>query len=73
MRNYPEWIIAYWAVVSMGAVVVGLNAWWTPAEMAYGLDDSAPKGKLLVIDGEALGAPGFTRRPAGDAGSRDPR
>ena len=50
MRNYPEWIIAYWAVVSMGAVVVGLNAWWTPAEMAYGLDDSAPK--VLVIDGE---------------------
>ncbi len=50
MRNYPEWIISYWAVVSMGAVVVGMNAWWTPAEMAYGLDDSAPK--VLVIDGE---------------------
>ncbi|WP_419923656.1 class I adenylate-forming enzyme family protein [Candidatus Poriferisocius sp.] len=50
MRNYPEWIIAYWAVVSMGAVVVGLNAWWTAAEMAYGLDDSAPNA--LVVDGE---------------------
>ncbi len=50
MRNYPEWIISYWAVVSMGAVVVGMNAWWTAAEMAYGLDDSAPK--VLVIDGE---------------------
>lgn len=50
MRNYPEWIIAYWAVVSMGAVVVGMNAWWTAAEMAYGLDDSAPK--VLVVDGE---------------------
>ncbi len=50
MRNYPEWIIAYWTTVSIGAVVVGMNAWWTAAEMAYGLDDSAPK--VLVVDGE---------------------
>jgi acyl-CoA synthetase (AMP-forming)/AMP-acid ligase II len=50
MRNYPEWIIAYWATVSMGAVVVGMNAWWTAAEMAYGLEDSAPS--VLVVDGE---------------------
>ncbi len=50
MRNYPEWIIAYWAAVSMGAVVVGMNAWWTPAEMAYGLQDSTPAA--LIVDGE---------------------
>ena len=50
MRNYPEWIIAYWAVVSMGAVVVGMNAWWTAAEMTYGLEDCAPA--VLVGDGE---------------------
>ena len=50
MRNYPEWIIAYWATVSMGAVVVGMNAWWTPAEMAYGLEDSQPT--VLIVDGE---------------------
>ena len=50
MRNYPEWIVAYWATVSMGAVVVGMNAWWTAAEMAYGLEDSKPA--VLVIDGE---------------------
>ena len=50
MRNYPEWIVAYWAVVSVGAVVVGMNAWWTAAEMAYGLEDSAPT--VLVVDGE---------------------
>ena len=50
MRNYPEWIVAYWAVASMGAVVVGMNAWWTAAEMAYGLEDSAPT--VLVVDGE---------------------
>ena len=50
MRNYPEWIITYWATVSMGAVVVGMNAWWTATEMAYGLEDSAPT--VLVVDDE---------------------
>ncbi|MEM7016526.1 MAG: AMP-binding protein, partial [Pseudomonadota bacterium] len=28
MRNYPEWLLAYWAIVSIGAVVSGMNAWW---------------------------------------------
>ena len=50
MRNYSEWIITYWATVSMGAVVVGMNAWWTATEMAYGLEDSAPT--VLVVDDE---------------------
>jgi long-chain acyl-CoA synthetase len=52
MRNYPEWMLAYWAVVSMGAVVVGMNAWWVPEEMDYGLKDSAPKA--LICDRERL-------------------
>lgn len=25
MRNYPEWVIAYWATVTIGATVVGMN------------------------------------------------
>ena len=29
MRNLPEWVIAFWASISVGAVVVPLNAWWT--------------------------------------------
>lgn len=52
MRNYPEWVIAYWATVSVGAAVVGMNAWWTSAEMAYGLGDSTPK--VLIADDERL-------------------
>jgi long-chain acyl-CoA synthetase len=52
MRNYPEWMLAYWATVSMGATVVGMNAWWTAAEMVYGIDDSAPK--VAILDGERL-------------------
>ncbi len=52
MRNYPEWVIGYWATVAIGAAVVGMNAWWTPTEMAYGLNDSTPK--VLIADDERL-------------------
>ena len=52
MRNYPEWVIAYWATVSIGAAVVGMNAWWTSAEMEFGLADSRPK--VLIADDERL-------------------
>ena len=52
MRNYPEWVTGYWAVVSVGAAVVGMNAWWTPVEMEYGLTDSRPK--VLIADDERL-------------------
>jgi len=53
MRNYPEWVVAFWAVAALGAVVVPLNAWWTGPELAYGLDDSGTK--VAVVDGERLG------------------
>ena len=52
MRNYPEWVTAYWATVFVGAAVVGMNAWWTPTEMSYGLTDSRPK--VLIADDERL-------------------
>ena len=52
MRNYPEWVVSYWATVSLGAALVGMNAWWTPSEMEYALKDSEPK--VLIVDGERL-------------------
>ena len=52
MRNYPEWVIGYWATVSIGAAVVGMNAWWTSSEMQFGLGDSRPK--VLIADDERL-------------------
>jgi long-chain acyl-CoA synthetase len=52
MRNYPEWSVAFWACQSIGAIVVALNAWWTSAELAFALADSAPSA--LIIDGERL-------------------
>jgi len=52
LRNYPEWLLCYWACVSTGITVVGMNAWWVEDEMKYGLEDSEPK--LLICDGERL-------------------
>ena len=52
MRNYPEWLLTYWATVSMGATVVGVNAWWAGPELVYGLNDATPK--VLVADQERL-------------------
>ena len=52
MRNYPEWMLIYWACVSTGLAVVGMNAWWTAEEAAYVLRDSAPK--VVFCDAERL-------------------
>ncbi|WP_308814239.1 class I adenylate-forming enzyme family protein [Sphingomonas sp. GV3] len=50
MRNLPEWPVAFFAAAAIGAIVVPLNAWWTGAELEYGLADSATK--LLIVDAE---------------------
>jgi long-chain acyl-CoA synthetase len=52
MRNYPEWMLIYWAGVSIGVAVVGMNAWWVPEEMEYGLKDADPK--IVFCDQERL-------------------
>lgn len=52
MRNYPEWMLIYWACMTQGIAIVGMNAWWVEEEMAYGLSDSAPK--ILFCDQERL-------------------
>ncbi len=52
MRNLPEWPVAFFAATTIGAVSVPLNAWWTGAELAYGIADSG--AKVLVCDAERL-------------------
>jgi len=47
-QNNPEWCMTFWATVSQGAVLVGLNGWWTTDEIEYGLQDSG--AKVLVAD-----------------------
>ena len=43
MRNFPEWVVAFWAITTLGAVVVPLNAWWSAEELQYGLEDSGSR------------------------------
>ena len=52
LRNYPEWMLAYWATISVGATVVGMNAWWLSDEIAYAAEDSKPK--VMIVDSERL-------------------
>jgi long-chain acyl-CoA synthetase len=73
MRNYPQWVMAFWAVQALGAVVVPLNAWGTAPELRYALDDSG--ARFAVLDGERedrmaadldeLGLPSLVVRPTG--------
>ena len=52
MRNYPEWILSFMAVTSIGGIAVAMNALWRPDEMAFGLADSG--AKVLIADQERL-------------------
>ncbi|MBT3694714.1 MAG: acyl--CoA ligase [Gammaproteobacteria bacterium] len=60
MRNYPEWMLCYWATLSVGAAVVGMNAWWVGSEMLYALEDSTPK--VMIVDPERLSQLGELRK-----------
>ena len=48
MANLPEWPVAFFAITALGAIAVPLNAWWTGAELEYGLADSG--AKMLICD-----------------------
>jgi long-chain acyl-CoA synthetase len=52
MRNFPEWVIAFAAITSIGAISVSLNAWWTPDEMDFALEDSG--ASVLIADEERV-------------------
>ena len=46
--NNPEWCLAFWGTVDLGAILVGLNGWCKADEIVYGLQDSG--AKVLVAD-----------------------
>lgn len=50
MRNLPEWPMIFFAITTLGAIAVPLNAWWTGAELAYGIADSG--AKIVIVDDE---------------------
>jgi len=46
MRNYPEWPVAYMAIVAAGGIAVLMNAWWGEEELEWAIKDC---GATLAI------------------------
>jgi long-chain acyl-CoA synthetase len=58
-KNGPGWIITASAALTMGAVVVAMNSWWTQEDMRLALELTGPtlifvdsKGRALLPDNE---------------------
>ena len=52
MRNFPEWVMAFQAITSIGAIAVAMNSLWQADEIDYGLRDSG--SVLLIADQERI-------------------
>ena len=46
MRNYPEWVMSFAAIISVGAISVSMNSWWVEDEIDFALQDS---GAMVLI------------------------
>lgn len=46
--NSMEWVVAFWATQSLGAITVALNSWWVPREIEYGVKHSRPS--VIIAD-----------------------
>ena len=47
-KNGPGWIITASAALTLGAVVVAMNSWWTPEDMRLALELTGPT--LIFVD-----------------------
>lgn len=54
LRNLPEWMLAFTAITSLGAVAVALNALWAPDELDHALRDCG--ARLMLADPERVAA-----------------
>jgi long-chain acyl-CoA synthetase len=50
--NCPEWLLTFWAVASLNAVVVAMNGWWTGTEMRNAIALTEPS--VLMMDEKRL-------------------
>lgn len=48
LRNYPEWVLGWWAIQMAGAVAVEMNSFWNGEEMTYGVTDSG--SAMMIVD-----------------------
>lgn len=52
MRNFPEWVVVFFAATNLGAIAVAMNAWWTAAELQQAQEDSG--ARVIFADAERL-------------------
>ena len=52
--NSPDWVVALWAIWSLGAVPVLGNRWWSPQEAAHSIALTAPRA--VITDAPDLAA-----------------
>ena len=52
VQNSPETLIAYYAIIKIGAVAGPINGWWKGAEVEYLLNDS--QGSGLIVEDQYL-------------------
>ena len=78
MRNYPEWMAVFIAVVTIGAVIVPVNSWGQAADISHALGDAGVR--LAFLDearyqgiADWLAAEGVTGVIARPADPADPR
>jgi acyl-CoA synthetase (AMP-forming)/AMP-acid ligase II len=50
--NVPAYPVAWWSTIALGAIVSGLNGWWTPTELAHGVELTKPK--VVLADARRL-------------------
>ena len=48
MRNYPQWPVAFYAALSIGAIATPMNSWWTGEELEFALSNSG--AKVAIVD-----------------------
>ncbi len=48
MRNYPEWVLSWWAIQMAGGTAVEMNSFWNAKELAYGVTDSG--SAVMFVD-----------------------
>lgn len=51
--NSPAWIVSFWATVSIGAIAVGFNSWWSQRETEYAVGHARPS--LVIADEKRRG------------------
>ena len=74
--NSIDWIITFWATISLGAIVCALNGWWTGPEIEYAIGYTEPKllvadrKRIARMDGAAAASPSG-REPQASRGGAD--